>query len=155
MEIGSGRYLDRLERRDGSWRIASRRTTIDMRMLGDAQLWFSAGGGYETGKWDTSDLSYRRPLDISLEQRARLHQKGAAPPREDAPVPHELEGMARDSEAQLRLMVARRAVADCIVQSVRGLDRGVAEVARVLSPATRPSSAVRRRRQPVSTSIES
>ena len=32
----SGRYVDRLERRDGEWRIAVRRTTIEVEVEGDA-----------------------------------------------------------------------------------------------------------------------
>jgi hypothetical protein len=130
VELGSGRYLDRLERRDGSWRIARRRTTIDMRMTADARVWFSAPGGYVTGKWDRTDLSYQRPVDLSSEQRAELQKKGAAPPREDSPAAHGWEVRLPDPEARLQLIVARRAVAACIGQSVRGLDRGEAEVAR-------------------------
>lgn len=130
VEIGSGRYLDRLERRKGDWRIAMRRTTIDMRMRADARAFQSTLGGYATGKWDRSDLSYQRPLNLEPEQLARLAAKGPAPARDDAPTAHPWEVMAQDPESQLQLMEARRGVADCISQSVRGLDRGVAAVSR-------------------------
>ena len=130
VELGSGRYLDRLERRDGSWRIAARRTTIDMRMTADARVFFAASGGYLNGRWDRSDLSYQRPLSLSPEQRATLDKKGPAPLRENVAVAHAWEVMTPDPEAQLQWMVERRAVAACIGQSVRGLDRGDAELAR-------------------------
>jgi hypothetical protein len=130
VELGSGRYLDRLERRGGAWRIARRRTTIDMRLTTDARVFLSAAGGYVKGKWDRDDLSYRRPLDLTPELRAELDKKGVAPVRDDAPAAHAWEDGPPDPEARLELMIARRAVSDCIVQSLRGLDRGDVDVAR-------------------------
>jgi ketosteroid isomerase-like protein len=60
-----GRYVDRLERRDGRWRIAVRRATVELAYTADAELlrskYFTAQG-YEHGKRDRSDLSYQRPL---------------------------------------------------------------------------------------------
>lgn len=129
VELGSGRYLDRLERRSGTWRIASRRTTIDMRITADARVFLSAPGGYVRGQWDRSDLSYQRPLELTQELRAELDKKGTTPPRDASPVPNAWEVSQHDPEAGLELMVARRAVADCIVQSVRGIDRGQPELA--------------------------
>ncbi|WP_425826602.1 nuclear transport factor 2 family protein [Streptomyces fractus] len=63
----SGRYLDRLERRDGQWRIALRRSTVEVMFLADAsvlQSSFFKEQGYLKGVRDTTDLSYRRPLLI-------------------------------------------------------------------------------------------
>jgi hypothetical protein len=58
-----GRYLDRLERRDGVWRIAVRRCTIEWSLVGDASLMHSgAFAGFLKGTWDHDDLSYARPL---------------------------------------------------------------------------------------------
>lgn len=59
-----GRYLDRLERRDGVWRIAVRRCTIEWAMNGDSSF-LDAGGfaGFLKGTWDRTDLSYARPLE--------------------------------------------------------------------------------------------
>ena len=34
----SGRYVDRLKRRDGEWRIALRRSTVDVMLTGDASM---------------------------------------------------------------------------------------------------------------------
>ena len=59
----SGRYLDRLERRDGQWRILVRRTTIEVEVEGDAK-WpeNEISKTFPKGAWDTADLSYARPL---------------------------------------------------------------------------------------------
>jgi hypothetical protein len=58
-----GRYLDRLEKRDGEWKIALRRCTIEWTMNGDTSL-ISSGAfrGFLKGTWDRSDPSYARPL---------------------------------------------------------------------------------------------
>ncbi|HXY64409.1 MAG TPA: nuclear transport factor 2 family protein [Mycobacterium sp.] len=63
----SGRYIDRLERRDGRWRIAVRRSTVEVMFLADAsvlQSSFFKDTGYPVGTRDRSDLSYQRPLSI-------------------------------------------------------------------------------------------
>ena len=56
--IGSGRYLDRLEKRNGEWRIAIRE------FLGEttADVPASADPAAMAGAQDRSDLSYARPL---------------------------------------------------------------------------------------------
>jgi hypothetical protein len=36
--IMNGRYVDRLEKRDGNWRIAVRRSTVDAVVTGDASM---------------------------------------------------------------------------------------------------------------------
>jgi hypothetical protein len=61
----AGRYIDRLEKRDGKWGIAVRRTTVEVVMEGKAVLpngQPAAGSGYLKGSRDRSDPSYRRPL---------------------------------------------------------------------------------------------
>src|SRR6516225_4430404 len=63
----SGRYVDRLERRDGQWRIAVRRSTVEVMFLADAsvlQSSFFKDAGYPVGSRDRTDLSYQRPLSI-------------------------------------------------------------------------------------------
>lgn len=63
----AGRYADRLERRGGEWRIALRRTTVDVLMTGDASILSSElfkGLGYVKGMRDTRDVSYQRPLTL-------------------------------------------------------------------------------------------
>lgn len=65
--VMNGRYLDRLERRDGSWRIAVRRSTVDAVVTGDASMLnhpFFRQQGYPKGVRDRSDLSYRRPFTL-------------------------------------------------------------------------------------------
>lgn len=62
-----GRYVDRLERRDGQWRIAVRRATVELAYTAEARLLQSkyfVAQGYEHGTRDRSDLSYERPLSV-------------------------------------------------------------------------------------------
>ena len=63
--VMSGRYLDRLEKRDGTWRISARRTTVDLVLSGSAALLEHPGfraQGYPHGTRDRNDPSYARPL---------------------------------------------------------------------------------------------
>jgi ketosteroid isomerase-like protein len=62
-----GRYVDRLERRDGAWRIAVRSATVELAFTADARLLQSryfTEQGYRTGSRDPADVSYRRPLTL-------------------------------------------------------------------------------------------
>jgi hypothetical protein len=66
-QLITGRYIDRLERQDGQWRIAVRRSTVEGMFLADArvlQSTFFTEKGYLVGTRDRSDLSYQRPLTI-------------------------------------------------------------------------------------------
>ncbi len=70
----TGRYIDRLERRDGQWRIAVRRSTVEGMFLSDARVLqssFFTDKGYLVGTRDRSDLSYERPLSIHTPAPAR------------------------------------------------------------------------------------
>jgi hypothetical protein len=61
----AGRYIDRLERRDGRWGIVLRRATVEVAMEGAATLPNGRGvlgSGYLKGSRDRSDPSYQRPL---------------------------------------------------------------------------------------------
>jgi len=63
----SGRYIDRLERRDGAWKIALRRTTVDVLIAGDASILKApifSQQGYARATRDKRDLSYQRPLTL-------------------------------------------------------------------------------------------
>ncbi|GIX30677.1 MAG: hypothetical protein KatS3mg124_1149 [Porticoccaceae bacterium] len=63
----AGRYLDRLERRDGRWRIALRRATVEVGLTADAAFMNSEyfrGMGFLKGLRDRRDLAYRRPLTL-------------------------------------------------------------------------------------------
>ncbi|MEC9344079.1 MAG: nuclear transport factor 2 family protein [Pseudomonadota bacterium] len=55
--FGSGRYVDRFEKRNGEWRIALRRTMTDSRFEGDSSV-FDQPDRTPRGRWDRSDISY-------------------------------------------------------------------------------------------------
>ena len=63
--FASARYVDKLERRNGAWKISVRRTVIDVVMEGDAP-WpqNAASESMLKGVWSTEDISYRRPLEL-------------------------------------------------------------------------------------------
>jgi hypothetical protein len=70
----AGRYADRLERRDGVWKIALRRTTVDVLMTGDASILTLPAFtelGYVKGMRDARDVSYQRPLTLEETQADR------------------------------------------------------------------------------------
>lgn len=63
----NGRYVDRVERRDGDWKIALRRATVDLLMMGDAAVLQAPAfreQGYIRGTRDTADVAYARPLSL-------------------------------------------------------------------------------------------
>lgn len=63
----AGRYIDRLEKRDGVWRIALRRATVEVAIEGRATLPNGAllpGSDYLKGRRDRTDPSYARPLTL-------------------------------------------------------------------------------------------
>jgi hypothetical protein len=70
----TGRYIDRLERRNDRWRIAVRRSTVEGMFVADArvlQSTFFTNKGYLVGTRDRSDVSYQRPLTIEAPPPAR------------------------------------------------------------------------------------
>ena len=72
--IIAGRYADRLERRDGEWKIALRRTTVDVLLKGDASDLFTPEFqemGYVKGSRDKRDVAYQRPLSLESDQAER------------------------------------------------------------------------------------
>jgi hypothetical protein len=75
VRIGGGRYIDRLERRNGEWRIALRRVTMDWRTYADSSAWLKGRRGYPAGTWDKTDLSYMRPLQLDPEQVKALQER--------------------------------------------------------------------------------
>jgi hypothetical protein len=67
MRFINGRYVDRLEKRDGEWKIALRRCTLDFMLQGDASLMQSpyiSAAGFIKGMREKSDVSYMRPLTL-------------------------------------------------------------------------------------------
>lgn len=72
--IIAGRYADRLERRDGAWKIVLRRTTVDVLMSGDASALFTPefkAMGYVKGSRDRRDVAYQRPLSLDEDKAER------------------------------------------------------------------------------------
>jgi hypothetical protein len=66
--LGSGRYIERWERRDGEWKILVREYVEDLVLLGDTVDLCTAGRCL--GSWDRTDPSYQRPLEhLTPEQR--------------------------------------------------------------------------------------
>ncbi|ONH60798.1 hypothetical protein CcI49_09380 [Frankia sp. CcI49] len=70
----NGRYLDRLERRDGIWKISLRRSTVELMLTADAsalQTPVFQRQGYLKGTRDQHDLAYQRPLRLDSPAPAR------------------------------------------------------------------------------------
>ncbi len=70
----SGRYIDRLEKRDGEWKIALRRSTVELMFTADAsglQSQLFKDQGYPRGTRDQRDLSYLRPLTLEADALER------------------------------------------------------------------------------------
>jgi len=66
--IALGRYLDQLEKRNGEWRILTRRCTIEMTADTDPSWAFSdAVKGFLKARWDGKDPSYERPFVAGTE----------------------------------------------------------------------------------------
>jgi 3-phenylpropionate/cinnamic acid dioxygenase small subunit len=70
VDLGGGRYIDRLERRNGEWRIAARQHVVEWRTQGDDLLIENLDRQvklvtYPAGTWDDTDPSYQRPFEIA------------------------------------------------------------------------------------------
>ena len=70
--VGGGRYVDRLEKRDGEWRIVVRRLILDYFYEAEGSVFDTeAQRVYQKGTWDRTDVSYERPLQIPDQVMAR------------------------------------------------------------------------------------
>lgn len=70
--ILAGRYIDRLERRNGEWRIVLRRVTVEIALEGKALLPNGnplPGSRYLKGDRNRTDPSYERPLTTNTGSR--------------------------------------------------------------------------------------
>lgn len=70
--ILSGRYIDRLEKRNGEWKIVVRRATVEVIVEGTAKminLPQFRERGYLKGSRDKNDLAYARPLGLDGGER--------------------------------------------------------------------------------------
>ncbi len=64
LRTSMGRYIDRLERRSGEWRIAARVVTAEAAGVSTyAQI--DKAAGFEDGRRDKTDISYNRPLAVT------------------------------------------------------------------------------------------
>ncbi len=77
VSCGSGRYIDRLQRREGKWRIAVRQILMDSHFEVDASAWKRLEPLFLTGSRDRNDPSYRRPFSLPPELMA-LAEAGSA-----------------------------------------------------------------------------
>jgi hypothetical protein len=81
LSLGGGRYLDRMERRDGRWAIAARKCLYDWQgKPGDYALspeLLEAMLGAGTSTRDRSDPSYERPLTIDPDRLANPPQESS------------------------------------------------------------------------------
>jgi ketosteroid isomerase-like protein len=77
VHVAGGRYVDRLEKRDGEWRISLRRLVLDYRYLADGKI-FGDWDGYLKGTQDLTDISYERPLELPAELREELELRGVS-----------------------------------------------------------------------------
>lgn len=70
-QLGSGRYIERWEKRDGEWRILVREYVHEMNVYGRTTDYCSTRPCLS--RWDRDDLSYVRPLEplTQEERRAR------------------------------------------------------------------------------------
>jgi hypothetical protein len=75
--LGGGRYLDRLERRDGAWAIADRICIVEW--WGDAETMAAVGPMVVTPTQSPEDPSYRRPLRAERSDRILFGPGAEAP----------------------------------------------------------------------------
>lgn len=81
--LGSGRYIERWERRDGEWKILVREYVEDLALLGDTVDLCSNGACL--GSWDRTDLSYVRPLELQTPQQRQARGDANRQPRNPEP----------------------------------------------------------------------
>ncbi len=64
--LTAGRYIDRLERRRGQWKIAARRVVMECLTKLNDPVDLSEGSLalFTRGAWDRTDVSWERPLSI-------------------------------------------------------------------------------------------
>lgn len=75
--FGTGRYVNRYERRDGEWRMIVHEYVNDISVLLETvDLCATAC----LGRWDSSDISYMRPLSpVTVEERRQRAEQGRHP----------------------------------------------------------------------------
>jgi hypothetical protein len=76
LDLRGGRYIDRLERRAGTWRITARAVVLEWAATTDASTITEA---IPTGSWDREDASYQRPLRVPITSGPFLGPAGGRP----------------------------------------------------------------------------
>jgi hypothetical protein len=75
--LGTGRYVNRYERRDGDWRMIVHEYVHDVSLRLETVDLCATGC---IGTWDKSDISYMRPLQpLSVEERRRRADQSTMP----------------------------------------------------------------------------
>jgi hypothetical protein len=75
--LGSGRYINRYERRGGDWRVAVHEYVQDVSVVLEA---VDVCARSCIARWDASDISYLRPLrPLSADERLERTEQGMAP----------------------------------------------------------------------------
>lgn len=70
-QLGSGRYIERWEKRNGEWRILVREYAHDLNVFGKTDDY--CGRRPCLTRWDKGDISYKKPLEaMTPEQRRAL-----------------------------------------------------------------------------------
>lgn len=64
-----GRYIDRIDRRDGKWAVADRICMVEWNVEARADAAPLDASIFVSGTWDKSDPSYRRPLRVDRAPR--------------------------------------------------------------------------------------
>lgn len=64
-----GRYVDRLERREGTWAVADRACLVEWNAEAGPKGTSFDPGIFLSGSWDRTDISYQRPLRINRPHR--------------------------------------------------------------------------------------
>jgi hypothetical protein len=76
--IGSGRYIERWEKRNGEWKIVVREYVEDLGLQGETID--NCGTRVCLGTWDRNDPSYLRPLQpMTAEERRKRGEAGKKP----------------------------------------------------------------------------
>lgn len=76
--LGSGRYVERWEKRDGEWRILVREYVEDLALKGETVD--LCGNGTCLATWNRDDPSYLRPLEhLTPEERRARTEENAQP----------------------------------------------------------------------------
>lgn len=80
--LGSGRYIERWEQREGEWKVVVHEYVEDLALLGETIEYCTSEKCL--GTWNKSDLSYVRPLKHLTPEERRIHVQNN--PRRTSPL---------------------------------------------------------------------